>query len=675
MTPRDSSFAEMRMRFKNIGIPILHRTAVVFAVLFWVGIFLYAYTFAISRAEFGVLFLGSSIIIYALDEVESSLKDGRDWDVLLLGGIIVGTFIVTAHVMANFHKLQVVRRGYSTQLDYVMAAIVLSSVLYLVYRKYGLGFFAVLIGAFVYGYFGPYFPSWLFHTGLSHEQILLLSVLEISGIYGNLTQIVGTWIALFMLFSALMQNYGAFNLIISMTNKLREYTESGISQAAVLSSMIIGSINGSAIANVGITGSITIPLMKKSGLKSSTSAAIESVASSGGQIIPPIMGVAAFLIASLLGRPYVDIMVAGLVPAAVFYIAVVMSVHIFTVNELADNREDSAMTSDRDDVDEVDIESKLESTISSRSELAFETVRFVVPILVMIYFLGIAQFTIIYSALLSVGAVLLAGIGMPILRELSVSTFKSLFAQTIDGLYEGALAVSPIAIVVAGIGAMIEVLIATGMPSMLSLALMELSGGVLLVALILAMALSIILGMGMPTAPAYLLVAILVAPGLIRNFALPDLAVHFFIFYAVILSALTPPIAVAVVVATGVAGSNFRETAIMAIKISLPLFVIPYAIVYNPILLRPEFGVEPLLVIVATMSGAVSITYGLAKRFGRGVIGTKTLQLTYIGLGIVIMVHPNVTYKVVGLVTLVVAQVALANVRGPIDMNKLYSRL
>lgn len=659
------------------------------AALYWIGIFLYAYTFAISRGEFGVLFLGGSIVIFALDEIESSLASGRRWDVLLLGGIILGTLVVSAHVMLNFYELQVVRRGYSTQLDYVMAAIVVASVLYLVYRKYGFAFFAVLAGAFVYGYFGPYFPSWLFHTGLSYEQILLLSALEISGVYGNLTQIVGTWIALFMLFSALMQAFGAFDLIISATNKLREFTESGVSQAAVISSMIIGSINGSAIANVGITGSITIPLMKKSGLKASTAAAIESVASSGGQIIPPIMGVAAFLIASLLGRPYVDIMIAGLVPAAVFYIAVVVSVHIFTMNELSDGRDDAAAATEAarggqgeaadaaegtagDEGDEGAGEGAagddaLESAISSRRELAFETVRFVAPILVMIYFLGIVQYTIVYSALLSVGAVLLFGVGMPLLRDRSVASTKSLVARTVEGLYEGALAVAPIAIVVAGIGAMIEVLIATGMPTMLSLALMELSGGVLLLALLLAMALSIILGMGMPTAPAYLLVAILVAPGLTRNFALPELAVHFFIFYAVILSALTPPIAVAIVVASGVADSNFMKTAYTALKIALPLFVVPYALVYNPVLLEPALGVVPLFVIASTIAGAVAITYGLAHRFGHRLLTTKAIQLVYVAAGVVVMVHPDVSYKVAGIGGLAVFHAVRTSIGNAID--------
>lgn len=600
-------------------------------VLYWAAVIYYATFNPIPRSQFGILFLGGSLIVYMGFEAVESIERNRWLDVGMLVALSLVTIVTTLYIgYLEFEALYYTRIGYQTQLDYAIALGILGTVTYLTYRSFGLPFFGVLIFVLIYGFFGYLFPGILSHAGLTTERLVQRTVLDIDGIYGNLTRLMATWIAIFLLYSGLMQGYGAFDLILRGAVRTAKYIKSGVAQSAVIGSLIIGSINGSAAANTGITGSMTIPLMKESGMKPESAGATEAVASAGGQIMPPVMGAAAFLMASLLNRPFPDILVAALIPALIFYTSVVFAVHFTAIQEL-------------DNVDPTELVGESKPT----SEVAVQALRFFIPFAALIYFLGIRQFQIMTAGLLTILTMFVTGITFPMIQERSMARLRETLRSTVEGFKLGAKAAVPIAIVIAAINAVVDVLVTTGMPSKLSLAIIGLSGGVMAFAVILAMITCIILGMGMPTVAAYLLVALLIAPVLTGDFGVPKIAAHFFVFYSAILSALTPPIAVGIVIGCGIAEADFWKTADRALRIAAPLFVLPFMFVYHPEVVSSDVGVRTTISAIMGLSGALWMVYALNNPFNELTwAATKTVKLLYFILGVGAMVMPSNTVRI-----------------------------
>jgi len=587
----------------------IQRGLTALTVIFWAGIIYYATTQAMPRAKLGVGFLGGIASIYIVDEISYSLEEGKLADILLLLVCQLVIIIVTVYILANFQVMNVVRVGYATDLEYVLAAIMFVNIVYLTYREYGRTFLILPLLIVFYGIYGSVVPGPLGHAGLSWERTLQILVIDIEGIYGYLTRVTAAWIALFLLYAGLLEGYGAFDLILKSAIKTVDYVKSGVAQSAVLASMVIGSVNGSQTANTGITGSFTIPLMKRSGLSAETAAATEAVASTGGQVLPPVMGAAAFIMAALLGRPYADIIVAGAVPVVIFYFSVVVAVHYNSVNEI-DRDFTKAIIYEQEDLEE-----------QSKERLIAEAFRFGIPFLLLIYLLAIVQITVISAALYTCLAMIATGVLLPILTKMystiNGDTVTGVFhgaqsgiMQTISGFKSGALSLAPLALIIANINGIVDILLATGVPGALSLTLIELSGGILIVALLMSMAICILLGLGMPTSAAYLIVASLVAPALVSQFNLEQIVAHYFVFYSAILAGLTPPIATAVAVGTGIAGGNFWRTCYQAIKLAAPLFVLPFVFAYNPTFIIPGFNLTVIALVGAVFVGSLSVIHG-----------------------------------------------------------------
>lgn len=593
-----------RLTLGNYDVPdLLDNFVTLLIILAWSVVLFYAVTQMMPRAQYGVQFLGVMTLVYVLHEGVQALRD-RDWlDISLLGILTVLTITITIYVNWHFETLLYTRLGYALGHEYLLGGLFALAIIYLTYRSYGTVFASVIVAAILYTHWGNLFPGLLHHGGFSAERIINTLVWEFDGLYGSINQIVATWVALFLLYAGLMRGYGAFDLILRVAFRLGSYVKSGVAQAAVTASLIIGSITGSQTANTAITGSFTIPLMKESGLRAETAGGIESVASSGGQIMPPVMGAAAFVMASILGVSYVTVLIAGLIPAIIFYLTVAVGVHYTAVKQLPDDVEFNVS-------DALDEE-------KSRQELAIEGVRFLLPFFALIYILGIAQWTVMSAALYTCLLMFITGIGFPLITTLITnpsnlpSTGVDVLKQTVSGFRYGALTLAPIAIIIAAINGVVDLLMVSGVPGKLSLALLGISGGVMAFAVILAMIVCIILGLGMPTVAAYIIVAFLIAPTLVGEFAVPKIAAHYFVFYAAILSGLTPPIAIAVVVATGIAESNFWGTAVEALKISASLFVLPFAFVYNPEIITGGLSLFTLFSGAIAFGGALSIIHGL----------------------------------------------------------------
>ena len=613
---------------------LLNNLITVVALLFWGRVVLYAYFQQVPRAKYGAIFLSGGILIYVLDELAHLDPDERlERSLLWLMGVVgVG---VAGYVWWNYEALETQRIGYALEYEYLLAALFTVVVLYLTYRAFGMAFVSVVVAAIGYAYFGDVIPGIMRHSGIGERQIVNVLVLEFDGFFGSITQIVAAWVALFLLYAGLMRGYGAFNLIMEVSFKTAKYLRSGVAQSAVLSSLIVGSINGAQTANAAMTGSFTIPLMKESGMRSESAGGIEAVASSGGQIMPPVMGAAAFVMASLLtGVGYVDVLIAGIIPAMVFYISVAIGVHYMSVKQLPEGG--------------ANLDERL-AQLDEGYHPAIEAVRFGVPFAVLLYLLGIAQWTVVSSAMYTCLAMILTGAVIPVALNAARSedvagAAREALNDTVSGFKFGAVTVAPIAIIIAAVNGIVDLLNATGLPGKLSLALVGLAGGVMLFTVILSMVICLVLGLGMPTVAAYTIVALLIAPTLTGQFAVPDLAAHFFVFYAAILSGITPPIAIAVVVTTGIADSNFWRTSLEALKLGLPLFVLPFTFIYNPELVTGGLTRVTLQSGLVVLLGAVLITHGLncaPRPFNVTPSLAYGVRAVYVGLGGVAMVFPT----------------------------------
>lgn len=604
-------------------------------IIFWVFILGYAITLFMPRPRFTIIFVGSALVIYSMAELFAALDDSDYYHVPLLVLSLLIAILGTVYVSVFFLELFYERLGNYHYYEILISYMLIMTVFYLSYRAFGFTFAAVGLLAIAYGYFGFAIPGLFGHIGLSTTRISSVLVLEISGFYGSISRIIAAWVSLFLLYTGLVKAYGAFDLLLLLTAWIASRFRSGVALLAVFSSMLVGSINGSPSANTAMTGSITIPLMKQSGMPSKDAGAVEATASCGGQIMPPIMGSAAFIMASILGISYTDVLIAGLMPAALFAISVTIGVHYLAIQTIEDGPT-------------IDLTEKLEEK-PSKLQSYLNIVKFGVPFGCLIYFLGVAQWNIMTAAMITVVIQIFTGFAIPIIEARISggdmrSSLTSSFWKTIGGFRYGALILAPIAVIIALINGVVDITLATGLPGKLSLALLDFTEGSLIITAILAMGISLLLGMGMPSVAAYAVVAFLVAPTLISVYSIPELAAHYFVFYSAVLSFITPPIANAVVVSSGIANSNFWQTCSSAIQLSATLFLLPLVFVYKSEIVTEPFTFTGVLFFISILIGILILVQGinhpgLRERSGLGIV----YKLTFIFLGIGIMVNPDLS--------------------------------
>mgnify|MGYP000232114029 CR=1 FL=1 len=637
----------------GVGIEERLRMALIsYSIPFWMVVMWYSYTQQMPRGQYAVAFLGGILGLYVISELDEPLIE-RNWGetgLLLVSGLI--TVATSGYLFLNYQAVAIDTVGRATDPQLVMAFAFTLAMIYLTWRSFGITFLAVVLIGIGYGLAGPQMPGALSHGGLSPSRILRILVVSVDGFFGFLTRLVAAWIALFLLYAGLLKAYGAFDLILRLAVRSAKYLDSGIAQTAVVASAVIGSVNGSQTANAGMTGSFTIPLMKENGIKPETAGGIEAVASTSGQVLPPVMGAGAFIMASLItGITYVDVIVSGLIPAAVLVVSITIAVHYVAAPQI-ENPEMDGLIGDQ----------------MARRTMVLESIKYGVPLLILIYILGILQYTVMTAALYTAVSMIVFGIGIPQVQAAldGESNKEALFEtleQTVDGFREGVIVVAPVTIILAAINGVVDILMATGVPTAISLTLLDLSGGIPIIAFVLAMIICIILGLGMPTTAAYTVVALLVAPTLISQFAVPEIAAHFFVFYAAILAGLTPPIATCVAVTCGISGGGFWGSCKEALRISAPLFVLPFAFVYHPELVSGTFNYASLSAGALAMVGALAIIHGINYQFVFGRGQTYGLRVAFFVAGVIAMVHPMQTVQI-GAIAAVVALYVLQTAVG-----------
>lgn len=503
-----------------------------------------------------------------------------DWSFLLLG--VLGTLYICIY----YTDLHVVRSSKAILQDYVFATITL--VVLLEASRRTIGLFIPLLGlvAVVYAMFGPYFPDLISHGGFSFERLLYRVYMTTEGIFGMTLSIASTYIIMFILFGAFLKESGASQLFNELAMAIAGKRRGGPAQVAVLSSALTGSLNGSAVANVATTGTFTIPLMKNIGLKPHFAAAVEAAASTGGMITPPIMGAAAFIMAGFLGIPYGTIILAAIIPTILYYAGLIIMIDLEAKKQgLKGISKDSLP--------------RVWEVLKARGAL-------LLPIVVVLVSL-LAGKTPLFAGYVGIATTVIAS-------WLTKDKSNRITPKKVaTALVDGAKGTLQVGIACAVIGIIIAVVSMTGLGSVIAYHVVSISGGILWLILLLVMLTCIVLSMGLPSTALYIVVAVTAAPSLIEAGVLP-LAAHFFVFWFGALSNITPPVALASYTGAGIAGANVMRTAWTALKLTLPGFIIPFMIAYNPIMVMQgdEVGLMKAFNVAVTLITGVLGVFALS---------------------------------------------------------------
>ncbi len=463
--------------------------------------------------------------------------------------------------------------------DMILGTLAILFTIELARRTIGRFFVGIILAFIVFSFFGPYMPDIIAHRGFGLTKMVSSFFLTTSGIYGMITGVSATYIALFIILAALIRESGVGDLFIKISMSLFGTVRGGPAKMAIVTSSLFGIITGSSIANVAATGAFTIPLMKRSGYKPYFAAAVEAVSSSGAQLVPPVMGGSVFIMVEILGIAYWDVAKAALLIAILFYIALFCMVDFEALKSgLAGLPRDQ---------------------LPSFKKAIREEGHLLLPIVILVYLLAVAHVSPPRAATVTI-------LSIPVISWFRRSTRMTPY-RFFRGLKSGAYGSLIIIGVICAASLIQGIVDRTALGFNLSTVLIEISNGNLFLLLVYTMIASLIIGMGLPAMICYILLAVLVAPALVEMGVEP-LGAHLFIFYFGILSNITPPVAPDAYVAASIAGSNMLKTAVTASKLGLVLYLIPYMIIFNPALMLKG----SVLVLFWTFGTAALGTYMLA---------------------------------------------------------------
>lgn len=441
----------------------------------------------------------------------------------------------------------------------------------------------VIAGVFLaYVFTGPMLPGFLSYPGLSAQRFFS-QVFTDAGVLGPTVAVSSTYIILFIIFGAVLQASRVGEYFINFAFAVAGRSRGGPAKVAIFASGLMGMINGTSAGNVVSTGSLTIPLMKKVGYRKQAAGAIEAAASTGGQIMPPIMGAGAFIMAEITGIPYTEIAIAAIIPAVLYFVSVYFMVDL-----------EAARTGMR---------GMRSEELPEFSRLAKQVYLFL-PVIILIVALFLGYSVIRAGTLAMVSAVVVSWF----------SPHKMGIRSVLHALDLASHTALQIIIVCACAGVIVGVISLTGVGARFSSLLLNLAATSQLLAMVFAMLISILLGMGMPTTAAYAVAATVVAPGLIE-LGIPPLTAHFFVFYFAVVSAITPPVALASYAAAGISGADAMSTSVESFKIGLAAFIVPFMFFYNHALLMEGGVLQIVQVLITALFGVYLLSSGVQAWF------------------------------------------------------------
>ena len=583
-------------------------------------------------------------------------RGGAGW--LVDGVLIAASLYIGCYLIFDLNGI-IGRSGFFLQRDIIAGVIATLVVLEAARRTIGIAITVVAGVALVYAMAGPrgalpwladYMPGILAHRGYTFDRIIGHLYLGQEGIFGLPLGVAATVVFTFILFGAFLESTGAGKTFIDMAYAVAGRQRGGPAKAAVVASGFMGSVSGSAIANVVTTGAFTIPLMKKLGYSPEEAGGVEAAASTGGQILPPVMGAGAFLMAEYTGIPYAEIVRLSILPALMYFATVYLFVDLIALKRGMRGMPRSQLPRVRD--------------------VLREGWYYLIPLAILVYFLLINvspnRVGFIATVAILVVSALRWAIRRWILKPLTGESTPPRATVAVDTLTGargfinafrvGALNAVPVTIACAVAGVVVGIITLTGLGLKFSALMLAFSGGNLLLALVMLILASLVLGMGLPVTASYIVLAVLAAPLLMNEFGIPLLIAHLVIFWYSQDSNVTPPVALAAFAGAGIAQADPMKTALQAWKMAKGLYLIPLFMIYNPELITGGETWYYVWTIVIAFVALLAFAAAL-----EGYLFTKMAWYSRLlaVIGLIMIFYPSFTYEVIGLVTM--ASVVLIN--------------
>ena len=553
--------------------------------------------------------------------INAMVDSEKRWEQIFLGIMALFALGGCAYITILDENLQL-RAGIVYASDILFAILLIIAIFEACRRKMGNPLVIITLVFVAYAFLGKYIPGFLNQPGMTLKKFTSLVYLTTDGIFGSPLYASASYVVLFVLLGAIMSVSGIGDYMTNLATSLFGHMRGGPAKVAVVASGFFGSISGSPTANVIGTGTFTIPMMKKNGFEPEFAAAVEATASTGGAIMPPIMGSTAFIMAEMLGIPYTAVAKAALIPAILYFLAVLFGVDIYAAKHGLKGIPRSQLP-------------KVRSMLKQIYMLA--------PLIFLIFCMAVFNMTIVRSGLLTIIVTL-------VLVEINPKTrmTKEQWLQIPVQTVKSAVSVG-IACAMAGI--ISGVIMGSGLGYRISSILTSVAGTSMLLLLVLTMVVSLIMGMGVPTTAAYLVLASLVAPTMIQ-LGIPPLAAHMFIFYFGCISSITPPVALAAYAGAGLAGCDPNKTGYKAFRLAFCSFLMPYLFVYNPVLLMEGGVLDILWSLVTALIGAYLLASGFEGFFFRWSL--KWFERPLMILGAVMLIVPGMVTDLVGIAIIVV---------------------
>jgi TRAP transporter 4TM/12TM fusion protein len=602
------------------------------------------------------------------DEVKASdaPPDTVPWIDLGLAGLSVGClsylFIFYDYITNRFptaHPLSV--------MDIVVGTVVVLLVLEATRRTLGSALPILCLAFVAYAMFGPWLPGPFRHKGLTYEILIDQTFFTTEGLFGIPLGVAASYVILFIIFGAFLEKSGAGQFFMNFANGIAGGQRGGPGKVAVVSSSMFGTISGSAVANVMVDGWLTIPMMKRTGFKPEAAAAVEAVASTGGQIMPPVMGAASFVMAEFLGIPYSHVMIAAAIPALFYYGALFAAIHFnagrrglrgIPKAELPNLRvilwNQGHLLAPVFAIFGLLLEGFTATYAAIVSTVVVIYAWLLGPLVWVFFAVGVVFWVSNVSVWLWV-ALAVAGFVPVLIRPDGVARLRRLVTREMPlALRDGAVQTVPVAMATAAAGIMIGIILQTGLAIKFTSFLVDFAGGNLIIALVITAMAAVILGTALPTTPAYIMLAALLIPALIK-LGVPPLAAHMFAFYFGCLSAVTPPECLAVYAAASIARCSVWGAGWQAMKFASAGFVVPFFFIYHPALLFQGTWGEISLAVVSGMVGVIALAAGLEGFFFK--TATWAERVLFLAAAL-LLINPGIMTDLVGLMCLATALIA-----------------
>lgn len=604
------------------GLGLWFASKIIFAVGLFTSLFiLYSvgYETFSTMVQMGIPLLGICIITFLSYSLPERIRRFKIIRFLDLSLFILGLTAI-AYTVIFFNEIAQ-RIGNTTTLDLAASFLILLIVWEYSRRMAGLPLSLVALFFLIYAWAGPYMPGFMAHQGYSFSRILRYMGLGQEGIYGIALASVCQIIFVYIIFSSFLEKMGGGQFFMNLALALVGRLKSGPAQVAVVSSSFFGTISGSAVANVVVDGWLTIPMMKKMGYKPHFAAAVEAAASTGGQIMPPVMGIGAFIMADITGIPYIKICAAAAIPAILYYLSLAFTVHMEAVKLgfKPVKRED------------------LPNLLNTLKEGA----HFLITIfgLLTLMISGLSPEGSCFYAIL----ILIVVKTLRDLRQVNLSYFKEM---VIEPLVKGAKSASMVLLACACVGIVIGSVTMTGLGSAFSELVMKTVQIHLLVALFSIMIASLVLGMGLPTVAAYLLLVIVTAPALVQA-GVPLLSAHLFVFYFGAISAITPPVALAAYAAAGIGDCDPFKTGYTATRLAFVGLFVPYMFIYGKPLILIGSPMEIIFAAMTAILGVFTLSIGSVGYF---ITKVNSLERIMLLIGSILLIKPGYITDVIGII-------------------------